>query len=298
MNTLEDGRSVGTVVCTTGEGVSSRGRSLIDVTLVRDSVTVDIVVTIVDRAVAVSVGLAGVEDSVAVAVRRTTSSVGDRQIGGTGRTVPATHLNVVAVSASHRNGDGGAEVRRGAAIVVGGQTQVTRNRAARGGVVDDQHGVVEASGRTASLDSGVTCSAGGVQEPHVVTHVAVTVGRTVGGGGSVVHAVNTLTHRIGVGTVVCTTGEGIDTSTRLIDVTLVDDSVAVDVVVTGVNRSVTVGIGLAGVHDSVAVAVFQRCSGVGDRQIRGSGRTVPATHLNVVAVSANHRNGDSRAEVR
>ena len=156
MNTLEDGRSVGTVVCTTGEGVSSRGRGLVDITLVRDSVTVEVGVTIVDRAVTVGVGLAGVEDSVAVAVRRTTSSVGDRQIGGTGRTVPATHLNVVARTGGHRNGDGGTEVRRGAAVVVGGQTQVTRNRAARGGVVDDQHGVVEASGRTTGLDGGVT----------------------------------------------------------------------------------------------------------------------------------------------
>ena len=154
MNTLTHRIGVGTVVCTTGEGIDTSA-GLIDVTLVDDSVAVDVVVTGVDGAVTVGIGLAGIHDSVAVAVFQRCSGVGDRQISRSGRTVPATHLNVVAVSAGHRNGDGGVEVRRSAAVVVGGQTQVTRNRAARGGVVNDQHGVIEASGRTTGLDGGI-----------------------------------------------------------------------------------------------------------------------------------------------
>ena len=84
---------------------------MIHVTGVRDSVAVNVVVTVVNRAVRISIGLTRVQNTVAVTVSRASVGVGDRQICGTRGTIPTTHLDVVTVSSCHRHGHRRVEVR-------------------------------------------------------------------------------------------------------------------------------------------------------------------------------------------
>ena len=59
------------------------------------------------------------------------------------------------------------------------------------------------------------------------------------------------THSRSVCAVVGTTREGIYSSTGLIHVTGVINSVTVNITITGVDRAVTIGVGLTGIDDSI-----------------------------------------------
>ena len=158
----------------------------------------------------------------------------DGEITSSTGSLPATDLDQVGVTGLDADGDAGHEVRSSTAIVSTGET-ASSSRAAGGAVIDDQHAVAVGSGLCAGVNGGDTIGTGRVEEPVIVRHIGITVGRAVGGSSAGVVGVNAFADRVGSAAIV---------------VAAVDASRTVAVI--------TVGQAIAVIVDTVAAVGFRR----------------------------------------
>ena len=116
-----------------------------------------------------------------------------RDIEGSGSTgsLPAAELHHVGGAGGHCKGDLGHVGRGSTTIVSTGDTGSIGIGAA---VVNDQHAVGVSSGLSAGADGGIPAAAGGVGEPGVVRHVAITSGCATGGTGAGVVGMGAFTY--------------------------------------------------------------------------------------------------------